>query len=62
MAVAYLANGYLFSKNQAATRQFLHKLAEDGDEDEEVRKAARQTLQLPLVRAQMGADVHLLST
>jgi Flp pilus assembly protein TadD len=51
VAVACLANGYRFSKNQAATRQFLHKLAEDGDEDEEVRKAARRTLQLPLVQA-----------
>ena len=48
-AVACLATGYRFSKNQAATRQFLHKLAED--EDEEVREAARQTLQLPLVQA-----------
>ena len=48
-AVACLANGYRFSKNQAATRQFLHKLAED--EDDEVREAARQTLQLPLVQA-----------
>jgi hypothetical protein len=51
VAVACLANGYRFSENQAATRQFLHKLAEDGDEDEEVRKAARQTLQLPVVQA-----------
>jgi Tfp pilus assembly protein PilF len=50
MAVACLANGYRFSKNQIATRQFLQKLA-DEDEDEEVRKAARQTLQLPLVQA-----------
>ena len=49
MAVACLANGYRFSRNQAATRQFLHKLAED--EDDEVREAARQTLQLPLVQA-----------
>jgi Tetratricopeptide repeat len=51
-AVACLANGYRFSQNQAATRQFLHKLAED--EDDEVREAARQTLQLPLV--QTGKD------
>ncbi len=49
MAVACLANGYRFAKNPAATRQFLHKLAED--EDHEVREAARQTLQLPLVQA-----------
>jgi tetratricopeptide (TPR) repeat protein len=49
MAVACLANGYRFSKNQAATRQFLHKLA--ADEDEEVSEAARQTLQLPFVQA-----------
>lgn len=51
MAVACLANGYRFSKNQAATRQFLQKLADDESEDEEVRNAARQTLQLPLVQA-----------
>jgi Flp pilus assembly protein TadD len=50
-AVACLANGYRFSKNQAATGQFLHKLAEDVDEDDAVRRAARQTLQLPLVQA-----------
>jgi Tfp pilus assembly protein PilF len=54
MAVACLATGYRFSKNQTATRQFLHKLAEDEEEDEEVRKAARQTLRLPL--AQAGKD------
>jgi hypothetical protein len=29
----------------------LQKLAEDEDEDEAVRKAARQTLQLPFVQA-----------
>jgi hypothetical protein len=51
MAVACFANGYRFSKNQAATGQFLHKLAENEDEDEEVRKVARQTLQLPFVQA-----------
>src|ERR1700712_681411 len=50
MAVACLANGYRFSKNPVATRQFLQKLAEDEDEDEAVRKAARQTLQLPFVQ------------
>jgi Flp pilus assembly protein TadD len=49
MAVACLANGYRFSRNQPATRQFLQKLAED--EDEEVREAARQALQLPLLQA-----------
>ena len=49
MAVACLANGYRFAKHPAATRQFLHKLAKD--EDEDVREAARQTLQLPLVQA-----------
>jgi Flp pilus assembly protein TadD len=50
-AVACLANGYRFSRNQTATRQFLQKLAANEDEDEKVRKAARQTLQLPLVQA-----------
>jgi Tfp pilus assembly protein PilF len=54
MAVACLANGYRFSKNQTATRQFLSKLAENEDEDEQVRKAARQTLQLSLL--QTGKD------
>ena len=49
LAVACLANGYRFAKHPAATRQFLHKLAKD--EDAEVREAARQTLQLPLVKA-----------
>jgi tetratricopeptide (TPR) repeat protein len=51
IAVACLANGYRFSKNQAATRQFLQKLADDEDEEAAVRKAARQTLRLPLVQA-----------
>ena len=51
IAVACLASGYRFSKNQTATRQFLQKLADDEDEDTAVRKAARQTLQLPLVQA-----------
>ena len=51
MAVACLANGYRFSRNQTATRQFLQKLADDEDEDAAVREAARQTLQLPLVQA-----------
>ena len=51
IAVACLASGYRFSKNQTATRQFLQKLADDEDEDAAVRKAARQTLQLPLVQA-----------
>ena len=50
IAVACLATGYRFSKNQSATRQFLRKLA-DEDEDAAVRNAARQTLQLPLVQA-----------
>jgi len=50
-AVACLANGYRFSRNQTATRQFLQKLAANEDEDEKVRKAAHQTLQLPLVQA-----------
>ena len=51
IAVACLASGYRFSKNKTATRQFLQKLADDEDEDATVRKAARQTLQLPLVQA-----------
>jgi hypothetical protein len=52
IAVACLASGYRFSKNKTATRQFLQKLADDEDEDAAVRKAARQTFQLPLVQAQ----------
>jgi Flp pilus assembly protein TadD len=51
IAVACLANGYRFSKNQTATHQFLQKLADDEDQEAAVRKAARQTLQLPLVQA-----------
>jgi hypothetical protein len=50
MAVACLANGYRFSKNQTATRQFLQKLSENEEENETVRKAAGQTLQLPLLQ------------
>jgi tetratricopeptide repeat protein len=50
-AVACLASGYRFSRNKAATRQFLQKLADDEDEDATVRKAAHQTLQLPFVQA-----------
>jgi hypothetical protein len=50
MAVASLANGYRFSKHQTATRQFLVKLADDEDEDAEVRKAAHQTLQLSFLQ------------
>src|SRR4029450_522243 len=48
MAVACMANGFRFSKNQAATRQFLRKLADDQAQGGEVREAARLTLQLPL--------------
>jgi len=47
-AVACLANAYRFSRNQDATRQFLQQWAEG--EDQEVREAARQTLQLLLVQ------------
>ena len=50
MAVACLANGYRFSKNQTATRQFLAKLAVKEDEDEAVREAARKTLRLSLLK------------
>ena len=50
MAVGCLANGYRFSKNQAATRQFLAKLAVKEDEDEAVREAARKTLRLSLLK------------
>ena len=52
LAVACLANGYRFSKSQVATHQFLQKLAEDEDQDDEVRRAARQALQLPLLQAE----------
>jgi hypothetical protein len=51
IAVACLANGYRFSKNQTATRQFLQKLADDEDQDVAVRNAARETLRLPFVQA-----------
>ncbi|HEY2399385.1 MAG TPA: tetratricopeptide repeat protein [Steroidobacteraceae bacterium] len=54
MAVACLANGYRFSKNPTATRRFLQNLSETEDEDEAVRQAARQTLQLPLLQAGKG--------
>jgi hypothetical protein len=49
MAVACLANGYRFSKNQAATRQFLAELAVKEDENEAVREAARKALRLSLL-------------
>ena len=54
MATACMANGYRFSRNQAATRQFLQTLADDEKQDPEIREAARQTLQLPL--GQAGKD------
>jgi Flp pilus assembly protein TadD len=54
MAIACMANGYRFSRNQAATRQFLQTLADDENQDPEIRKAARRTLQLPL--GQAGKD------
>jgi len=54
MAIACMANGYRFSSNQAATRQFLRTLADDEHQDPEIREAARQTLQLPL--GQAGKD------
>lgn len=51
MAIACLANGYRFSKNQAWTRQFLQKLAKDEDQDSQVREAVHQALQLSLMQA-----------
>jgi hypothetical protein len=51
MAIACMANGYRFSRNQAATRQFLQTLADDEKQVSEIREAARQTLQLPLGHA-----------
>jgi hypothetical protein len=48
MAVACMANGYRFSKNPSATRQFLQTLAGDEKQDPDIREAAHQTLQLPL--------------
>jgi Flp pilus assembly protein TadD len=48
-AVACLANAYRFSRNPEATRQFLQQWAES--ERQEIREAARQTLQLQLVQA-----------
>jgi hypothetical protein len=50
MAVACMANGYRFSRNQAATWKFLQTLADDEKQDAVVREAARQTLQLPFGR------------
>jgi hypothetical protein len=50
-AVACMANGYRFSRNQVATRQFLQTLADNEGQDPEVREAARQTLQLQLRQA-----------
>lgn len=50
-AMACLANGYRFSRNKAATREFLAKLAVKENDDEEVRQAARQTLQLSLLQS-----------
>jgi tetratricopeptide (TPR) repeat protein len=47
-AVACYANAYRFSRNQDATRQLLQKWAVE--EEEGVRTAAQQTLQLPLVQ------------
>ena len=54
MAIACMANGYRFSRNQGATRQFLQTLASDEKQDPEIREAARQTLQLLL--GQTGKD------
>ena len=54
MAIACMANGYRFSRNQGATRQFLQTLAGDEKQDPDIREAARQTLQLPL--GQTGKD------
>ena len=54
MAIACMANGYRFSRNQVATRQFLQTLAGDEKQDLEIREAARQTLQLSL--GQTGKD------
>jgi hypothetical protein len=51
MAIACMANGYRFSRNQAATRRFLQTLTNDENQDPEIREAARQTLQLPLGQA-----------
>jgi Flp pilus assembly protein TadD len=48
-AVACFANAYRFSSNQDTTRKFLQTLAED--QDDKVKTAARQALQLQLVQA-----------
>jgi Flp pilus assembly protein TadD len=49
-AVACFANAYRFSGNQDTTRTFLQTLSED--QDDKVRTAARQALQLQLVQAE----------
>jgi Flp pilus assembly protein TadD len=49
-AVACFANGVRFSRNQAVTRQFLWKLTESAEEDDSVKEAAKQTLQLALLQ------------
>ncbi len=50
MAIACMANGYRFSRNQAATRQFLQTLADDEKQDPEIRETARQVLQVTVVQ------------
>ena len=54
MAIACLANGYRFSRNPDATRQFLQTLADDEEQDPAIREAARQTLQLSI--GQVGRE------
>jgi tetratricopeptide (TPR) repeat protein len=50
-AVACFANTFRFSRNRETTRKFLLRLAEKEGEDEKVKEAAKQALQLALVRA-----------
>jgi Tfp pilus assembly protein PilF len=54
MAIACMANGYRFSRNPAATRQFLQTLVDDEKQDPDIREAARQTLQLNI--GQVGRE------
>jgi tetratricopeptide (TPR) repeat protein len=50
-AVACFANTFRFSRNRETTRQFLLRLTEKEGEDEKVKEAAKQALQLALVQA-----------
>ena len=54
-AVACFANAYRFSRNREMTRQFLRRLTEKEEEDDGVKEAARQTLQLILLQVNQAS-------